>query len=490
MGMFNRGTFNGLVLLAWVSTLMLWPVLLAAQPTWKRVYGGFDVDYAYDAVLTDDGGVVVVGSTGSFGNGNSDVYLFKVDEFGVRQWSTTLGSAALEVGNAIILMNDGGFTIVGSTNATPSGDYDGLVMRVSPDGQLLWQRNLGGGAWDFLYSVDRTDDDGVFVAGVSYSSFSAGEAWVVRLNSSGEELWTLGYGGEGFSQANSVCSTIDGGGVITGALAATNSDTNALVLKFDSNSNVQWANSYGGDQLDIGRHIINTLDGGYSVLGISRSFGTVTEQYHFKLGPDGSLEWERNWGQIADQEGYEHLQLPNADYASIGFVTQGGAGGKDMFLLKSDPNGQFLFGQTQGGVDDEIGYAILRTDGGYLMCGITASYGAGMWDVFLVRTNEVGFTDSDDVIASFDPLSTPELTRSYPALSLYPNPCNGRFQLGYEGIWKDLRVVDASGRSVDGVQWSAGSREVQADLPEGSYVLELHTLDGQLLRARLHIVKP
>lgn len=470
--------------------VMLWPVKLAAQPTWKRVYGGFDVDFAYDAVLTDDGGVVVVGSTGSFGNGNSDVYLFKVDEFGVRQWSTTLGSAALEVGNAIVVMDDGGFTIAGSTNATPSGDYDGLVMRVSADGQLLWQRNLGGEAWDFLYSVDRTDDDGVFVAGVTYSSSSAGEAWVVRLNSSGDELWALGYGGEGSAQANSVCSTIDGGGIITGSSAATNSDTSAFVLKFDANSNVEWSNSYGGDQLDIGRHIITTLDGGYSVLGITRSFGTVTEQYHFKLGSDGSLEWERNWGQIADQEGYEHLQLPNGDYASIGFVTQGGAGGKDMFLLKSDPNGQFLLGQTQGGIDDEVGYAILRMDGGYLMCGITASYGAGMWDVFLVRTNEVGFTATDDVIASFDPLSTTELTRAAPALNLFPNPSTGRFQLGYEGTWKDLRVVDASGRSVDGVQWSAGSREVHADLPAGSYVLELHTLDGQLLRARLQIVKP
>ncbi len=463
---------------------------LCAQPTWKRVYGGFDVDIAYDAVATNDGGVVVVGSTGSFGQGSSDVYLFKVDENGIRQWSTTLGSSALETASALVEMDDGGFLIVGATNATPSGDYDGLVMRTDADGQLVWQRSYGGGDWDFLYGVDRTTDGGALLAGLTYSWNAVGDAWLLRIDALGDTLWTTRHGGPGYADARSVKVTPDGGGVLAGVTTDGDGDKDALVIKFDSNSAVDWSEAYGGDSLDLARDIILTNDGGYSVVGISESFGSVTEHYHFKLDVTGALEWERNWGQVADQEGFQHIQLDNDEYASIGFVTQGGAGGKDMFLLKSNWQGYFILGQTQGGTEDEIGYSLLRMDGGYLMCGITESYGAGMWDVFLVRTNEVGFTDSDEVITSFDPLSINDPTSATTTPALYPNPSDGTFNLANDLDVTDLRFLDAAGRLVFEPMLPSGTTTIQTGLPSGSYFVEALLRDGSLRHARVLIVRP
>ncbi|MEZ4740492.1 MAG: hypothetical protein R2818_14310 [Flavobacteriales bacterium] len=120
------------------------------QPTWKAVYGAFSVEEAWDAVATPDGGVVVVGSTGSFGGGSSDIYLFKVDGYGTRLWSRTIGGPQIENANAISLMPDGGFLIAGSTNSTFQNGYDGLVVRTDQNGEVIWQRSYGGADWEFL----------------------------------------------------------------------------------------------------------------------------------------------------------------------------------------------------------------------------------------------------------------------------------------------------------------------------------------------------
>lgn len=465
-------------------------ISVIGQPTWKRVYGGYDVDLAFDAVATDDGGVVVVGTTGSFGQGSSDVYLFKVNGDGIRQWSTTLGSLAIETANALVPMDDGGFLIVGTTNATPTGDYNGLVMRTDENGVLLWQRDHGGDGWDFLYGADATPDGGAVLVGVSYSEGLAGVAWILAVDAVGDTLWTTSLAGAGYTDARSVKATPDGGLVIAGMITDATGDGDALVAKYSAGGLLEWSNTYGGDSLDFARDIILTSDGGYSILGVTESLAAVSEQYHFKINSAGGLEWQRNWGQIADQEGFQHIQLDNGEYASIGYVTQGGAGGKDMFLLKSGTTGDFILGQTQGGVSDDLGHAILRMDGGYLMCGITESYGSGLWDVFLVRTNEVGFTASNVVTNSFDPLSVEELSPAAAPLVLYPNPSTGWIEIGFDAPLAEVRLLDALGREVEYHSMDAGASRISSRLPSGAYIVEAMTLSGEMRRGRILIERP
>jgi len=477
--------FCSLMVLSLLST-----ITVIAQPTWKRVYGGYDVDLASDAVATVDGGIVVVGTTGSFGQGSSDVYLFKVNGDGIRQWSTTLGSPAIETANALVLMSDGGFLIAGTTNATSTGDYNGLVMRTDENGNLLWQRDHGGDGWDFLYSAAATPDGGAVLAGLSYSEGLAGVAWILRVDAEGDTLWTTHLAGAGYTDARSVKVTPDGGFVIAGRRTDETGEGDALVAKFDGSAVLEWSYTYGGDSLDFARDIILTSDGGYSILGVTKSLAAVSEQYHFKIDAFGNLEWQRNWGQIADQQGFQHLQLDNGEYASIGFVTQGGAGGKDMFLLKSGTDGDFIFGQTQGGVQDDVGHAILRLDGGYLMCGITESYGSGLWDIFLVRTNEVGFTASNIVINSFDPLSIEEPTPAAAPLVLFPNPSTGWIEIGFGAPLVEVRLLDALGRVVEQHRLNAGVSRISSRLPSGAYILEATAQNGELRRGRILIERP
>jgi len=440
------------------------------QPTWKRVIGGYDVEQVWDVIATTDGGFVIVGSTGSFGAMASDVYMFKLDANGTHVWSQLIGGPGVEEARAIVEMNDGGFILVGSTNAGDNGGYDGLVIRTSASGEVIWQRNYGGSDWDFLHDIDLDGNGGVWVAGTTFSWGNGGDQWLLRLNADGDTLLSRRFGGISEEEGLSVSRTVDGGCVIAGSQISVMGDKDAYVVKVDATANVEWADHYGGDSLDLARDVIQTMDGGFSLMGSTKSYGPVLEQYHLKLDATGSEEWYRNWGQVNDQEGYQLLELPSGEYASIATVSQGGAGGKDMFLLRSYSDGGFLLGQTQGGDQDDLARALCRADGGYVMCGITRSYGAGQWDVFVIRTNEVGFTDSDEVLTFFDPVPVREITPENTLV--YPNPSDGLFHLPVSNVYEQWRLINSIGEAVCIGRFLSG-RKVNCSVPDGTYVLEL-----------------
>lgn len=471
----------------WVAALWLFcSFQLSAQPTWKRVFGGLDVDRPHDVIVLADGNLMVLASTGSFGAGATDIYLLKIDPDGSRLWSALIGGPGIDEASALVELPDGGMMLVGMTNASSTNGYDGYVVRTDQNGVVQWQRSYGGLGWDFLRSIDADGEGGFWLVGETSSEEPGPRAWLLRIDADGDVLEERTYGVS--TEAWSVRATVDGGCIFAGVVVASNGLPDAYVAKLDADAELVWDSAYGGDSLDFARDIILTLEGGYSILGSSRSYANVIEQYHVKIGADGAQDWFRHWGQIADQEGQQHLQLPTGEYASIGYVSQGGAGGTEMFLLKSAMGGDYILGQTQGGAENEIGLALARVDGGYLMCGTTESYGTGMQDIFLIRTNEVGFTTSDEVIAEFDPVSVPVVDIAH--LLIFPNPSSGEFFFPASPSAVRMEVVDAAGRSVCVQRLSPGTTRVFLDLPAGLYTARLIHSSGEVLQARLTIIHP
>lgn len=460
---------------------------VVSQPTWKRVFGAFDVENACEVITASDGNFVIAGSTGSFGNGSSDFYVFKIDQNGDRLWSAVYGGPQIDEARSIVELADGGFVVVGTTNGGSYGGYDGSVVRTDVNGDLIWQRTYGGSDWDFLNSVDIDANGGIWAAGTTYSYGAGGDQWLVHLDGNGDTIVTRHFGGLENSEALSVHSTNDGGCILAGSKVSTDGDKDAYVIKLDALANVLWERVYGGDSLDLARDIIQTSDGGYSFVGTTYSYNVRPETYHVKLDINGDLQWQWNWGQINDQEGFDHLQLPSDEYAIVGYVGAGGAGGKDMFLQKSDVNGYFIFGQTQGGEQDEFGYGLVRSDGGYVMCGSTLSYGSGLEDIMVIRTNEVGFTDSNVVTEIFDPLTVQE--PSDPSFSIHPNPNNGLFQVSDEQRFSSWTLTSTSGRTVD--QGSIPyNGKISTSASDGIYMLGLTDRAGISTYNRLIIIRP
>lgn len=414
----------------------------ASSQTWRKAYGAFGQDQGTVVRWVDDGMILVGGSTGSFGAGSSDIYLLGLDGSGVRQWSATIGGPAVEELVDLVKLPSGDLLLVGNTNS--NGSYDGSLARTDAFGNVLWERTYGSDDWDFFREVLVTGAGELFIVGQSFREELGAEAWVLKVDQQGDVLAEWFYGGEGEQDGRAICEFADGF-VIAGSTGVAEL-TDGSLIRIGSDGSETWSRTFGGDSLDVFNDVLVTADGGLSMMGVTHSFSQWEEAYHVKTDADGAEIWYRNWGQVNDQGATKHLELTSGEFISIGYTKTSGGGGKDMFLLKSGTDGGFVFGRTFGGEDDDQGASVDLTDDGFVCAGWTSSYGAGGRDVFVVRTNSSGSTLTEVVGTAFDPLSVAE--DRLEAVRIIPNPTTGEFRL--DGIlgkhaWT---LQDASGRIV------------------------------------------
>src|SRR5438477_2043904 len=167
------------------------------------VYGGTGDDYARKIIATADSGYLVVGSSSSFGNGSSDVYVIKTDRNANKIWSKVYGTKAIEWGYDVRQAYDGGYIITGFTNV--NSDYDVYLLKIDAAGNMQWSKTLGGNNWDFGYGVELTRDSGFIVCGTTYSYTNGGtDVYIVKTDSLGNMVWQKHYGGALNDSANAI----------------------------------------------------------------------------------------------------------------------------------------------------------------------------------------------------------------------------------------------------------------------------------------------
>jgi hypothetical protein len=209
----------------------------------------------------------------------------------VIEWSRTYGGSGSGGANAIQQTNDGGFIVVGSSNSDDGdvslnrGGNDGWVVRLDAAGDIIWQRTFGGSSNDFFSAVQQTADGGSIIAGCSRSndgdvSENRGDfdGWVVKLDGNGEIEWQRSLGGSDNDVFRSVRQTMDGGYIVAGASESSDGDVSSnrgriyfWIVKLDATGNLVWEKSLGGSKRDVATSIRQTSDGGYIVAGFSES---------------------------------------------------------------------------------------------------------------------------------------------------------------------------------------------------------------------------
>ena len=147
-------SFKSILLLLFLITT----IAADAQPPSKFYcrYGGNGYDVGYDVKQTLDGGYIITGSTSSFGQGNTDMYLLKLDSLGQKQFETSFGGYNNEIGKSVVQLSDSSYVMVGYTSSTGFGGYDIFLVKADKAGTLLWQKTIGGTDWDFAHSLQAT----------------------------------------------------------------------------------------------------------------------------------------------------------------------------------------------------------------------------------------------------------------------------------------------------------------------------------------------
>ncbi len=367
------------------------PMATALEPgdtLWTRTYGGISLEWSRCVSATSDGGYIIAGMTWSFGAGREDVYLVKTDSDGDTLWTRTYGGSDHDRGNSVQQTSDGGYIIAGMTWSFGAGREDVYLVKTDSSGDTLWTRTYGGWRSEAGNSVQQTSDGGYIIAGYAERLGASADVVLLKTDSSGNTLWTRTYGGSSDEKGYSAQLTSDGGYIIAGytwSFGAGRSDV--YLLKTDSSGDTLWTRTCGGSDSDWSYSVQQTSDGGYIIAGETESFGAGDDDvYLVKTDSDGDTLWTRTYGGSGYDRGRSVQQTSDGGYIIAGYTNSFGAGNTDVWLLKTDSSGDTLWTRIYGGRPYDYGRSVEQTsDGGYIIAGDTRSFGTGDYDVWLLR---------------------------------------------------------------------------------------------------------
>ncbi|MDP7310467.1 MAG: hypothetical protein QF737_05010 [Dehalococcoidales bacterium] len=304
----------------------------------------------------------------------------------------TFGGVGWDYANSVQQTTDGGYIIAGGTDSLGT-DGDVYLVKTDREGNEEWSRTFGGKENDSASSVQQTTDGGYIIAGDT-NSFGAGEFdfYLVKTDREGNEEWSRAFGGVGWDYADSVQQTTDGGYIIAGGTDSFGAgEFDFYLVKTDGEGNEEWSRAFGGVGWDYADSVQQTTDGGYIIAGGTDSFGAgIYDVYLVKTDREGNEEWSRAFGGEDNDTADSVQQTADGGYIIAGDTESFGVDG-DFYLVKTDGEGNEEWSRAFGGEETEEADSVQQTtDGGYIIAGYTKSFGAGNYDAYLVKTDEEG----------------------------------------------------------------------------------------------------
>ncbi len=448
-------------------------IKLASDGTllWTKTYGGSNADEGYSVQQTIDGGFVIAGYTKSFGVDSSDIYLVKTASDGSLQWSKTYGGIGSDIGYSVRQTSDGGFIITGRTTSFGAGSFDVYLVKTDPAGSMQWANTYGTPKADYGYAVKQTNDGGFIIAGVTYFSGIRDDVYLVRTNSNGTLQWANAIGGTYTDEGYDVQQTPDGGFIVTGLTQTSVNNYYVYLAKTLSDGSFQWANAImGPDTWYGGRSVQKTTDGGF-IVGGSIGQGINYNYYDFylvKTNANGIPQWNKAYGGIGNDVANSVQQVNDDGFIISGYTNSFGIGAsnQDVYFIKTDSIGNAA-SCNQINIGTGIGYF---SAGGVNSTVSTQSTG-GVFGTPATVTGSGGIATTLCTTVAANEMTESNLIR------ISPNPFSEQTVIQSDNNFKnaELKVCNSFGQEVKHKDNLFGKEIIlnTDDLPSGLYVIRL-----------------
>jgi len=453
---------------------------------WRQTYGSTNEDESCaDMAPAPDGGYALLYDKQYTPGGDHQVHVLKVDATGHPEWCESYGTPNDDHGMAICSNPDGGFVVVGYTLTPGTFSYDVYAVKIDNQGNVLWAQTYGGHHTETGTAVQPTADGG-YIIGVRayYDDFG-----LIKIDSMGNLQWQRSYFATDTDVCESVQQTSDGGYILAGYTYSIGGGASAvvLVLKTDSLGNLEWYQAYGwGGGGDRCNSVRQTIDGGY-ILGcwyLDYSNPFLIDYWLIKLGVSGELQWQQRYGGHDDARCQALCWTADGGYLMAGTTASFGAGGLDFYAIKTNGQGIVDWYYYIGGPEHDVCIACLQDEHGrYILAGYTESV-TGDYDVCIICLEDPGqpLPDQNPVTSN---------------LIISPNPFNPTTVLSYQlqdASQVNLTVYETAGRLV--AELVNGHREVGvhevtfngSGLSSGIYIYRL-TADNQTVTGKMVLMK-
>ena len=302
---------------------------------------------------------------------------------GLIEWGHTFEKPGIELGGGTVRSGDYYYV---SGHVSDNGK-DGFLAQFALDGSLNWSKTFGGDSLDTLSSVVAVED-GVLAGGYTMSNGAAGvDAWLLRISAQGEVLWEETYGGEGYDEIFAVEACKDGGYVLAGVTTTeAEGSWDFWLCRVTEEGELLWMNPYGGPEEDWPLSgVVETADGGFVAVGGTKSFGAGDkDMWLVKVDGAGSMVWNKTYGTDGTDNGSGVAALKDGGFAIIGSSPSGPQ------FIRTDSSGNEVWQKAIGGLGDAPHGVVEMADGGFIVQGNTTSMGAGSHDFWLLRLDGMG----------------------------------------------------------------------------------------------------
>ncbi len=385
---------------------------------WDKTFGVQGNDMVYSLAHTSDCGYILAGSS-RFYNGerrwDMDARLVKTDANGNIQWQRTIGGNEFDEAHSAIQTSDGGYIIAGRTYSFYGSGIDDLwLVKTDAEGTEQWNRSIGGNYRNIASSVRQTSDGGYIIQGQT-DPYSSGfyDLWLLKTDAEGTEQWNRTFGGDSNGRLYSLQQTFDGGYILSGDTRSTRTDSyDFWLVKTDQNGIELWNRTFGGYDSDIAYSVQQTLDGGFIMAGVTG----LTYSYDcwlVKTDFEGVEMWNRTFGHDEDNIPYSILQTPDGGYIIAGKTGWVGGGYySDMWLVNADPDGYVQWEMTFGGTgEDDVARSVLLTpDGGLVVAGEKDTFSDQGTDFWLIKLGGIPVEPEDGTAPTDgEPVQTPDM---------------------------------------------------------------------------------
>jgi PKD repeat protein len=405
---------------------------------WEKPFGNVNI---YTTQQTSDGGLII-GSSARSAQEGSFFKLVKTDSAGDEQWNKTFKGTLRYKANTIQQTLDGGYIIGGSTDSWGVCHSDFWLMKTDANGNEQWTWTSGGSNHDWIKSVHQTADGSYILRGWTFSYDD--DFWLIKIDPRGKMLWV-----KTFEDVESFQQTSDGGYILAG-----DKDSDFHLIKLEKEpptptalfiydpkhpgveqmitfnaslsydpdekiTNYQWNFGDGNTLSTTEKTIIHSYasKGTYNVTVTVKNNNTAMHSTNRKVTVQQitppQMEWKQTIGGIGFDNAYSVQQTCDGGYISAGRTGSYGSGGGDFWLVKTDSNGKEQWNRTFGGTDYDYAHSVMQTlDGGYILAGNTRSYGAGESDVWLVKTDSLGYEQWNRTFGGTDRDSATSVTQA------------------------------------------------------------------------------